>query len=172
MTCTQERQPVYAVSRRLGGPLRDFATFDKDSPLHSELAQESVLLRPLTAEELTQVVGTRDPNQRGGAWLRPLVLSKEGAEQVRRFLADTSGQDWVLEEARHPCPSCGQFAWPGDLDSVHRNTHRTAALEKSWVAGCWEHNFGCGFFVEGASEADVVQRWNQPQQPSPVGEAA
>ncbi|KVP96875.1 hypothetical protein WJ96_06795 [Burkholderia ubonensis] len=90
-----------------------------------------------------------------GYCVQPLTFDKAEAETHAAALHAATGTVWVLELAPGPCPACRRVIWADDLDFCYPlNRERTR-----WRAGCNEHDFGCGFEVEGNSFVDVMRLW-------------
>ncbi len=91
----------------------------------------------------------------------PLVMDEEQAQSLALRLREKTGLDWVAEGAPSPCPACGRVIWADDLDFCYPNNRERT----SWRAGCNEHDFGCGYEVEGETYEQVMAAWNRlPRQ--------
>lgn len=63
---------------------------------------------------------------------------------------------WGVEVAPNPCAHCGRKMFASDLDFCHPTNRERSA----YVTACYEHNFGCGREVLGASYENAMARWN------------
>lgn len=87
---------------------------------------------------------------------KPTYLPKTEARRVLAEMVARYGGEWSLEVAPDRCPGCGRVMWSNDGDFCYpENRERTL-----WRAGCNEHDFGCGFEVQGGSFNDVMTLWN------------
>jgi len=87
---------------------------------------------------------------------QPLTFLQADAQALAEALRAQTQVTWVVELAPGPCPQCGRVIWADDLDFCYpANRERTR-----WRAGCNEHDFGCGYNIEGDTFESVIRRWN------------
>jgi hypothetical protein len=91
---------------------------------------------------------------------QPLTMPLNEAQHLADKLTASSqtGTVWSVELAPHPCPNCKREIWANDRDFCYpQNRERT-----QWVAGCFVHNFGCGFKLHTDSKEEALAAWNTP----------
>ena len=126
---------------------------DSRYALH-EVVQDRIPGYAVKHPESGEIVSNR--NFKNGYCEQPLTFPQAEAQALAEVLTAQTQVTWVIELAPGPCPQCGRVIWADDYDFCYpSNRERTR-----WRAGCNEHDFGCGYEIEGESFEAVIRRWN------------
>ena len=91
-----------------------------------------------------------------GYLVRPLTYPLNEAIACAEYLTSTTQSPWEIVGAPNPCSNCGRVIWTDDMDFCYpQNRERNL-----WIAGCMEHNGGCGHDVVGKTYHQTMSRWN------------
>lgn len=89
-------------------------------------------------------------------WLEAVLLPEAEAKSLAEDLSVSTRAHWWTVPEPQPCPNCGRGILVDDLDWAYPENR----ARSRWTAGCFEHNFGCGYEVFGSSYEEVMQKWN------------